>query len=130
MAVYPRENAREREYTVSGKCKGLAGCYDNLYKNQYQIQMRESVISYHVETDHVPDSELSSTAAESKPRLTYCAITTNDQSKSVPFCPKRLNKIAAMGWPIELLRIPSVLVSMQKAREILMASSQGGIKST
>ena len=54
---------------------------------------------YRVETDHVPGRELSPTAAEGKPRLTYyyCAITTNDQSASVTFCPKRLNKIATMG---------------------------------
>ena len=62
------------------------------------------------------------------PKLTYCAITTNDQSASVPFCPKRLNKISAMGWPIGLVRIFSVLVSIQKVRERLMASSQATVK--
>ena len=60
-------------------------------------------------------------SAEWRPRVTYCAITTNDQSASVPLCPKRLKRIAAMGWPIGLLMIFSVLVSMQKVRERLRA---------
>ena len=48
---------------------------------------------------------------------------------SVPFSPKLLKKIDAMGCPIGLPRIPSILVPIQNARAILIAASANGVRS-
>ena len=52
---------------------------------------------------------------------THCTITTIAHTANVPFCPKLLKKIVAMGCPIGLLRIESKSVPMQKASATLIA---------
>ena len=52
---------------------------------------------------------------------THCTITTMAHTANVPFWPKLLKKIVAMGCPIGLLRIESKSVPMQKASATLIA---------
>lgn len=54
--------------------------------------------------------------------IMYCARTTNAHSASVPFCPKLLKNICAIGWPIGESKIPSKSVPMQNASDTLIAA--------
>lgn len=57
-------------------------------------------------------------------KATNWTMTTNAQTASVPFCPKLLKKMVAMGWPIGLFMRPSISVPMQNARDTLIASRE------
>ena len=54
----------------------------------------------------------------------YCTMTTIAQIASVPFWPKLLKKISAIGWPIGLFINASKSVPMQKARAMLIARDE------
>ena len=52
--------------------------------------------------------------------IMYCTRTMIAHSVNVPFCPKLLKKIWAIGWSESLMAAKSV--PMQNARDTLMAT--------
>ena len=51
----------------------------------------------------------------------HCTMTTIAQIAKVPFCPKLLKNISAIGWPMGLFMIAFRSVPMQNARAMLIA---------
>ena len=108
VAVHAIKPSGEGEGTVPGERKNLAGRSED-HAGAHHVSTREV---YEIVT-HMPQQKGS--------KRTHCTITTIAQIANVPFCPKLLKKIDAIGCPMGLCRIPLISVPMQNARTMLIA---------